>query len=434
MSEPDGSQHQAHAQARLIRWVCALSAIAALSTWSFDHVQGLNTPWDDIGAPFIALVYALAAIMLHWRPAWLDPIVISALLPTCVYYLGVLYFTAGNLTPTGLYSMAANAQYMPLYYVGAFVALRRHAALMCWLNYAGVAGLYLVRYGWPGADQGATHNPNAHVWATLLISHPCYIVALHYITALKGRLRATELASHLSKERFLAMLSHEIRSPLQAMLGSIDLLAIKAHTPPEMRAIDRIRKAAGQLDTHLRDITEYTRLEHPNWRMQPQEVDLFPLAQDVCDSYQARAQAKAIELVLEQPQAIASLPPALTSDPARLRQILCNLVSNAIKYTRQGRITVRIEWDEPAQCVHLSVSDTGIGIAPSDQQRIFEPYVRLEVRLDLRPQDSPPAQPEGTGLGLAVVKRLVDRLGGSLHLYSEVNKGSTFTVTLPLQA
>ena len=117
-----------------------------------------------------------------------------------------------------------------------------------------------------------------------------------------------------------------------------------------------------------------------------------------------------------------------------MRQILCNLISNAIKYTRQGRITVRIEWDEPAQCVHLSVSDTGIGIAPSDQQRIFEPYVRLEVRLDVRPQESPPAQPEGTGLGLAVVKRLVDRLGGSLHLYSEVNKGSTFTVTLPLQA
>lgn len=430
MPEPGNDQRHAHAQARLIRWVCALSAIAALSTWSFDHVQGLNTPWDDIGAPLIALVYALAAMMLYWRPAWLDAIVISALLPTCAYYLGVLYFTAGDLTPTGLYSMAANAQYMPLYYVGAFVALRRHAALMCWLNYAGVAGLYLVRYGWPGAGHGATHNPNAHVWATLLISHPCYIVALHYITALKGRLRATELASHLSKERFLAMLSHEIRSPLQAMLGSIDLLALKAHTAPEMRAIDRIRKAAGQLDTHLRDITEYTRLEHPDWHMQPQEVDLFPLAQDVCDSYQARALDKAIKLVLEQPDGATPTPPTLTSDPARVRQILCNLISNAIKYTKQGRITVRIEWDEPAQCVHLSVSDTGIGIAPPDQQRIFEPYVRLEVR----PQDSPPAQTEGTGLGLAVVKRLVDRLGGSLHLHSEVNKGSTFTVTLPLQA
>lgn len=419
------TQRHVRAQTQLVFWVCVLASIGALASWYVDGAQGLNTAWDDIGAPAIGLTFAAAAAMLHWRPAWLDAIVTSALIPTSIYYLGVLYVAAQDQTPKGLYSMASNSQFMPLYYVGAFVALRKRAALISWLHYGCIAGLYVYQYGIVASTQAA-NQPNAHVWATLLISHPGYIVALHYITALKGRLRSAELASHQSKERFLAMLSHEIRSPLQAMLGSIDLLALKASSPPEHRAVGRIRHAASQLDTHLRDVTEYTRLENPAWRLQCQAVDMVALVQEVCDHYQGLAQSKGLELDCDVPLVA---PPALKevwTDSARVRQILDNLIGNALKYTMAGRITVRAQLSPEQNGIQLDVQDTGIGIPEHDRARIFEPYVRLE--------DRSAGAVEGSGLGLAIVKRLVDRLDGVLHLRSVLGQGSCFTVILPLKA
>ena len=140
-----------------------------------------------------------------------------------------------------------------------------------------------------------------HTWFVLLLTHPCYIVALQYITTLKGRLRQSERDAQASKERFLAMLSHEIRSPLQAMLGSIDLLGLKVQTPPERRAVDRLRQSAAQLDAHLRDVTEYTRLENPSWQLQIDTVDLGDLVRDVCDTYQQQAAAKGLRIYCEIP-------------------------------------------------------------------------------------------------------------------------------------
>lgn len=424
MREP-GQRPGVPEQARLIFWVCVLVTGGAFASWSFDKRLGLNTRWDDVGAPVMGLTYALAALMLRWRPQWLDAIVITALIPTSVYYLGVLYVAGLDNSTTGLYSMAGNAQFMPLFYVGAFVALRRGAALLSWLHYAGLVGLYLYQYGLPWvSNTPANGSVNAHVWATVLGSHPCYIIALHFITTLKGRLRATELASHQSKERFLAMLSHEIRSPLQAILGSIDLLALKASSPPERRAVDRIRHAAAQLDTHLRDVTEYTRLENPAWRLQTTSVDLPALVQDVCDTFMPKAQAAGLTLQMDSPTPDTLDLHHVPTDEARVRQILGNLIGNAIKYTPTGHIRVQLGMGPTAASVRIDVIDTGIGIPEADQQRIFEPYVRLE--------DRRVAGAEGSGLGLAVVNRLVERLEGELSVRSQPDQGSCFSVTLPL--
>lgn len=415
----------AKAQEALVFWVCALSAAGALAIWWFDDAQGLTTAWDSMGSPVMGVVYALAAVALRWRPQWLNAIVVAALVPTSIYYLGMLYIASQDQTTAGMYSMASNSQFMPLYYIGAFVALRRGAALISWLHYSGLAGLYVYQYIWPGGMP--EESTNAHIWATLLASHPCYIAAMHYITALKGRVRLAEQEAHQSKERFLAMLSHEIRSPLQAMLGSIDLLALKAHSPPERRAVDRLRHAASQLDTHLRDVTEYTRLENPSWQLRPEPFDLAATVRDVCESFQAQAQARGLQLHCEvPPQDEAALRSAHT-DERRLRQILGNLIGNALKYTPQGRITVRAS-ASPASAdqVLLEVQDTGIGIPVDELHRIFEPYVRLEDRRALGA--------DGSGLGLAVVKRLVDRLGGHLQVDSQLDQGSRFGVSLPLHA
>ncbi len=404
--------------------MCTLISVGALYIW----YAGLKSPWDRVGVPIMSVLYGLIALCLWLRPIWLNRIMLAAIVPTSVYLVGGLYFASLDDSPKGLYALASSSQFMTLFYVEAFVALRQGAALICWLHYAGLLVAYAVRYG---AAQSSTLPPqasmNAHVWVVLLVAQPACIVALHYITALKGRLRATELASHQSKERFLAMLSHEIRSPLQAMVGSIDLLALKAQTPPERRAVDRLRTAATQLDIHLRDVTEYTRLENPAWQLHKAAVDLPALAQEVCDTYRPQAQSQGLDIVCECPPQDAQALHGAWTDAARVRQILSNLITNALKYTVSGCITVRVALsDVDEDTARIEVIDTGIGITQQDQQRIFEPYVRLD--------DERASKAEGSGLGLAVVKRLVERLGGDVSLRSEAGQGSCFTVKLPLRA
>ena len=263
-------------------------------------------------------------------------------------------------------------------------------------------------------------------WFVLLLTHPCYILALQYITTLRGRLRESGREAHADKERFLAMLSHEIRSPLQAMLGSIDLLGLKVQGAPERRAVDRLRQSAAQLDAHLRDVTEYTRLENPSWPLHIDTIDLVALVRDVCDTYQHQAIVKGLRISCQMPSDHDSSLLAVRTDARRVRQILSNLITNAIKYTPQGHVSVQVSPLPSTDSFLMTVSDTGIGIPSQEQTRIFEPYVRLE---DRRTEGA-----EGSGLGLAVVQRLVDRLGGTLQLSSQLDTGSTFKVTLPMQA
>lgn len=416
MREEAPVPHRRHDEARLISWASALISAGALIIWS----SGLTTTWDRIGVPIMAAIYGLVAVGLWWRPTWLTSFLFSAIIPSSLYFLGGVYMAGTDRSPTGLYALACAAQFMPVFYIATFVALGRQANLVCWLHYAGLLGLYLFSYG--PVLHGA-ENMSAHTWGVMLAAQPPCIVALHYITALRGRLRATQRANHESKERFLAMLSHEIRSPLQAMLGSIDLLALKASSPPERRAIDRIRQAASQLDTHLRDVTEYTRLENPAWRLQRQATDLAALVQEVCEAHQPQALSRQLMLTCELPPSDSLSLQDIWTDAARVRQILNNLIGNALKYTPSGSITVRASRSAETGGAQLEVVDTGIGIPPEHQERIFEPYVRLE--------DARISRAEGSGLGLAVVKRLADRLGASLRLQSQPGQGCHFTVTLP---
>lgn len=412
-------------ETRLLSWVAALAAFAALTCWMIDGSASLNTSWEEVGAPAMGVMYALTSVLLRWRPQWLNPIVAVTLGSTGVYFIGCVHFGARNTTPAGLYSLTSNAQFMPLVYIAAFVAMRKGAAILSWLQYGGLLAVYVINYG-PWATQPTTTFGiiNSHACFVLLMTHPCYIVALHYITALKGRLRQAELESHRSKERFLAMLSHEIRTPLQAMLGSIDLLALKVQAPAERRAIERIRVASSQLETHLRDVTEFTRLENPDWPLPLDDVDVAQLVQDVCEGFAAQANARGLALHCEISQADRVTLSQAHTNGTRVQQIATNLLSNAVKYTLEGSIKVSLEVPSDApELVRLKVEDTGIGIPPDAIRKVFEPYVRIEDRRT--------RQMEGTGLGLAVVHRLVEKLGGQIHLYSQPDQGTCFTVDLP---
>jgi signal transduction histidine kinase len=408
--------------------VCAVVAMGAFVAWYYDGAAGFNTIWDHYASISMSATFAVSAGLLWRRPTWFDQIVGVTLAITGVYFLGSLYVASQLDSPVGLYSMASNAQFMPLVYVGAFVAMRRGAAWLSWAHYGAIVALYLVLFGLQGPPATEAYRTmSKHVWVVLLFIHPACILALQYISTLKGRLHRAESEAQQSKERFLAMLSHEIRSPLQAMLGSIELLAMKVRGGPEQRAVDRLRQAAAQLDTHLRDVTEYTRLDSPGWRLHSEPTDVIALVDDITEQLRPQAERQGLVLATDIAAQDTELLRRIELDPTRVRQILLNLLSNALKYTLTGEVRLKVaRLTAPRSALSLEVADTGIGIPPEDLQRVFEPYIRLE---DERVQRA-----SGAGLGLAVVQRLVRRLGGQLEVHSTLDLGSRFTVTLPLAA
>lgn len=430
VSRTPGSQG---ARVVLTRWLTTLSAIGILLVWWADERAGMNSPWASLTVPMVAVVLAVGALAVWWRPRWANLAAGAGTVASAAYFIGSLVAATQSSHPNKFYEVAANAQFMPVLYMAAFVVMVRGAALLSWLTYAGVVIAYLCLFGLPPPRDDDTFG---HFWFTLLISHPMCILALSYISVLHSRLHQAELKAQSGRERFLAMLSHEIRTPLQSMLGSIDLLDLKVRGDAERRAIDRLRQVSAQLEAHLRDVTEYTRLDNPAWQMHPQPVDLARLVHDSCEALQSRARSRGLRLLCD--VATDSRLRHAETDPTRVRQILDNLLHNALKYTAEGDITVKLAVRLARTAVHgepdndtlstdavaLSVHDTGLGIAPEAMAKIFEPYVRLEDRR------LPHA--EGTGLGLAVVRRLVDRLNGRLEVDSAPQQGTRFTVLLPL--
>jgi len=358
-----------HRQDRLMTGVALLAAIGAMLIWFTDRQRGLVSDWDLWVIPMLAAVYLGVGILHVVRPRCMPLALPPALVATGLYLLGAIHLAmSGPPSLQQLYALTSLAQILPVFYIVAFVA-------------------------WPRGG----------AWVSGISQQDAFKV----------------------KERCLAMLSHEIRTPLQAMLGSIDLLALKLRGAAEARALDRLRGSAIQLDAHLRDVTEFTRLENPALRIQADTFDLVRLLHELREEWLPQAQAKGLNLSLDILPADQATLQAWRADATRVRQIAGNLVSNALKYTLVGGVTIHARLS-PRQRGHLSpvVAGPGIGIAPQHLETVFQPYVRLE--------DARALKVDGSGLGLAVVKRLVERLGGSLHLDSHPDRGSRFTVELPM--
>ena len=247
-----------------------------------------------------------------------------------------------------------------------------------------------------------------------MASHPVYIIALNYIVTLRERLYATRQELFQNKESLLSMVSHEIRNQLQTMLGAIEILGLRSKSAEEQRAVTRLDKAATQLQTYLADMNELTQLEDPAFRVDKQRFDLQQLLRDVHDEWHAIAVQRGLTLQLDAP------PLEVVSDEARVRQIVSNLVSNALKYTPTGTIALSAHRDETG--VVITVTDTGIGIDAQHLARVFEPRVRLE--------NARACCDEGSGLGLTIARRLATSLGGTLHVESSLGHGSRFILSI----
>jgi PAS domain S-box-containing protein len=235
-----------------------------------------------------------------------------------------------------------------------------------------------------------------------------------------ARKRAEEAA--FSKQQFMSTMSHEIRTPLNEVIGITNLLYQSNPREDQMEFINTLRFSANHLMTLVNDILDYNKMEAGKIVFEKTEFDLASMLEDVKRSYSHHAKEKGISFSVEKS---ANLPVSLIGDPVRLNQIMTNLISNAMKFTSTGGISLSAavkEKHEHRAVLEFAVTDTGIGIAKDKLDEIFESYA----------QASPDTTRKygGTGLGLAICKRLVDLQGGSLSVSSEPDKGSVFRFSI----
>ena len=230
-------------------------------------------------------------------------------------------------------------------------------------------------------------------------------------------------AANLAKSRFLAMVSHEIRTPLNGILGMADLLHDTTLTAEQESYVGAVQTSGQTLLTLIEEILDFSKIEAGKLDLDPKPFVLEELVESVVELLAPRTQAKEIEIAA---YVDPRLPQTVIGDGARLRQVLFNLAGNAVKFTEQGGVMIIAEPGGTPGQISIVVRDTGVGISPDAQSRIFDEFEQA---------DSGAARKfSGTGLGLTISKRIVDRMGGELTLDSNSRRGSTFTLTLPLAA
>ena len=234
-----------------------------------------------------------------------------------------------------------------------------------------------------------------------------------------------------AKSEFLANMSHEIRTPMTAVLGYADLLIEQTGGTPALQEPLRTIKHNGEFLLELiNDILDLSKIEAGKLELEQVRCSPRQIAMDVLALMQIRARQRGVALELK---TLGPFPQSVESDPTRLRQILLNLVSNAIKFTQDGNITVSLKYEAPADStgeipgkIFLAVRDTGIGITEAQRAKLFLPFTQAEA--------STARQFGGTGLGLTICKRFAEMMGGEILVDSAPDCGSTFTIVLPVLA
>ena len=234
-------------------------------------------------------------------------------------------------------------------------------------------------------------------------------------SALREAARSAQ--ANRAKSVFLANMSHELRTPLNAILGFAQLMERDSDlTTYQRESLATINRSGEHLLQLINDVLEMSKIEAGRTVLNPEPFDLYQLLQIIQEMFQVRAVSKKLDLKVE---LAADLPQYVFTDQGKLRQVLINLLGNAIKFTTTGGVTLRVrgEADAPGYLLHFEIADTGKGIAAEELDRLFQPFVQTASGLQSQ---------EGTGLGLTLSRQFVQLMGGNISLTSEMNRGSTF--------
>jgi len=233
--------------------------------------------------------------------------------------------------------------------------------------------------------------------------------------------------ANAAKTQFLANTSHELRTPLNGIIGMASLLARSELKPKQANFVEKVLKSAEMLQSVVNDILDISKIEAGKLALEEVDFDPAVLVHDIAGVFSTSSHLKHVELVcITAPH----IPKVVKGDPNRVRQVLSNLIGNAVKFTAAGEIVVRAAVEEPAEgsaaedgpvTLRFSVSDTGIGIAPEDHKLLFQPFSQIDSSMGRRFG--------GTGLGLAIARQLVELMGGEIGVESTPGRGSTFWFT-----
>ncbi|MCR5788893.1 MAG: response regulator [Lachnospiraceae bacterium] len=223
------------------------------------------------------------------------------------------------------------------------------------------------------------------------------------------------VAANRAKSNFLANMSHEIRTPMNAILGMDEMIIREAKDPRISKYALDIKSASKTLLSIINDILDLSKIESGKMEIIPVEYECFSVFNDIANMTMKRAEEKGLSYELS---VDPDIPSILYGDEIRIRQIMLNIINNAIKYTNEGSVKIRVSFDHQKERFHIEVSDTGIGIRPEDMKKLYESFQRLE--------ETKNRNIEGTGLGLHITRQLVEMMDGSIDVESEYGRGTTF--------